>query len=79
MKALIIEDEKPSARRLSRLLEAMDIEVMEMLHSVAESVQWFGSHPHPDLIFLDIQLSDGLSFEIFDQVEVRSPIVFTTA
>lgn len=79
MKALIIEDEKPSARRLSRLLEAMNIEVSQMLHSVAESITWFEQHPHPDLIFLDIQLSDGLSFEIFDKVSVNSPIIFTTA
>ena len=79
MKALIIEDEKPSARRLTRLLETMDVEVSQMLHSVAESITWFETHSPPDLIFLDIQLSDGLSFEIFDQVEVRSPIIFTTA
>lgn len=79
MKALIIEDEKPSARRLSRLLEARKIEVCQMLHSVAESIAWFNANTAPDLIFLDIQLSDGLSFEIFDQVTVRSPIIFTTA
>ena len=79
MKALIIEDEKPSARRLSRLLGSMNIEVSEMLHSVAESIEWFEKNPPPDLIFLDIQLSDGLSFEIFDKVTVNSPIVFTTA
>ena len=50
-----------------------------MLHSVQESIEWFQSNPHPDLIFLDIQLSDGLSFEIFDYVEVQSAIIFTTA
>lgn len=79
MKALIIEDEKPSARRLSRLLEARSIEVAQMLHSVAESIAWFKENSAPELIFLDIQLSDGLSFEIFDEVAVRSPIIFTTA
>jgi DNA-binding LytR/AlgR family response regulator len=50
-----------------------------MLHSVAEAIEWFLNNPHPDLIFLDIQLSDGLSFEIFDAVEVKSAIIFTTA
>ncbi len=79
MKVIIIEDEKPSARRLSRLLGEMGVEVATMLHSVSEAVEWFQQHPHPDLIFLDIQLSDGLCFEIFDLVDVRSAIVFTTA
>jgi len=49
------------------------------LESVAESVEWFRNNPHPDLIFLDIHLEDGLSFSIFDQVKVNSPIIFTTA
>jgi len=79
MKVLIIEDEKPSARRLQRMLERNDVEVNMVLHSVHEAVTWFKDNDHPDLIFLDIQLSDGLSFEIFDQVEVKSAIIFTTA
>ena len=79
MNVLIIEDEKPAARRLARLLSDLDVEVSQMLHSVAESIEWFQNNPHPELIFLDIQLSDGLSFEIFDAVEVKSPIIFTTA
>ncbi len=79
MNVLIIEDEKPSARRLNRMLAEIDIAVNEMLHSVEEAVAWFQKNEHPDLIFLDIQLSDGLSFEIFDQVEVKSAIIFTTA
>jgi DNA-binding LytR/AlgR family response regulator len=79
MKVIIIEDEKPSARRLQRMLEKMDIQAETMLHSVEESVAWFQKNEHPDLIFLDIQLSDGLSFEIFDLVEVKSSIIFTTA
>ncbi|CAM4402715.1 LytR/AlgR family response regulator transcription factor [Zobellia nedashkovskayae] len=79
MKTIVIEDEKPAARRLSRLLSELDVEVSEMLHSVEEAVEWFLNNPHPDLIFLDIQLSDGLSFEIFDAVEVKSAIIFTTA
>ncbi|WP_222984522.1 LytR/AlgR family response regulator transcription factor [Flagellimonas meishanensis] len=79
MKVIIIEDEKPAARRLNRLLEALDVQVSTMLHSVDESIEWFQNNPHPDLIFLDIQLSDGLSFEIFDMIDVSSAIIFTTA
>ncbi|MEM8999216.1 MAG: LytTR family DNA-binding domain-containing protein [Bacteroidota bacterium] len=79
MKAIIIEDEKPAARRLGRLLEELDVNVSNMLHSVEESIDWFQNNEHPDLIFLDIQLSDGLSFEIFDVIEVKSAIIFTTA
>lgn len=79
MKAIIIEDEKPAARRLNRLLEELKVEVSTMLHSVEESIVWFLNNEHPELIFLDIQLSDGLSFEIFDQVTIKSAIIFTTA
>lgn len=79
MKVLIIEDEKPSARRLQRMLEKVGVSVNQMLHSVEESVHWFENNEHPDLIFLDIQLSDGLSFEIFDTIEIKSSIIFTTA
>ncbi len=79
MKVLIIEDERPSARRLQRMLEKQGLNVDTMLHSVSESIEWFSNNEHPDLIFLDIQLSDGLSFEIFDEVDVRSAIIFTTA
>ena len=79
MNVLIIEDEKPSARYLQRMLEKQEVNVNQMLHSVEEAVAWFQNNQHPDLIFLDIQLSDGLSFEIFDSVEVNSAIIFTTA
>tara|TARA_R110002074_G_scaffold400203_1_gene595143 strand:+ start:12108 stop:12872 length:765 start_codon:yes stop_codon:yes gene_type:complete len=79
MKTIIIEDEKPAARRLSRMLEGLDLKVSTMLHSVEEAIHWFQNNKHPDLIFLDIQLSDGLSFEIFDVIEVHSAIIFTTA
>ena len=79
MNVIIIEDEKPSARRLSRLLAELDMQVSVMLHSVEESINWFQNNKHPDLIFLDIQLSDGLSFEIFEEIEVKSAIIFTTA
>ncbi len=79
MNAIIIEDEKPSARYLKRMLEKQDVGVNQMLHSVSEAIAWFQNNPHPDLIFLDIQLSDGLSFEIFDVVQIKSAIIFTTA
>jgi len=79
MEVIIIEDEKPSARRLQRMLGKLDVSVSTMLHNVAEAIEWFSNNPHPNLIFLDIQLSDGLSFEIFDSVEIKSAIIFTTA
>tara|TARA_R110002073_G_scaffold8207_1_gene45663 strand:- start:102524 stop:103282 length:759 start_codon:yes stop_codon:yes gene_type:complete len=79
MNVIIIEDEKPAARRLSRMLSELGIEANTMLHSVEESLNWFQNNEHPDLIFLDIQLSDGLSFEIFEEVHVTSAIIFTTA
>jgi DNA-binding LytR/AlgR family response regulator len=79
MNVLIIEDEKPAARRLSRMLAELDIEVQQMLYSVEESLKWLQNNTHPDLIFLDIQLSDGLSFEIFEEIDVKSAIIFTTA
>jgi len=76
---IIIEDEKPAARRLGRMLKELGIEAKTMLHSVEESLNWFQNNEHPDLIFLDIQLSDGLSFEIFEEIPVSSAIIFTTA
>ena len=79
MNVIIIEDEKPSARRLSRMLNAIQVEAKTLLHSVEESITWFQNNEHPDLIFLDIQLSDGLSFEIFEAVEIKSAIIFITA
>lgn len=79
MNVLIIEDERPSARRLQRMLEKIGISVTQLLHSVEESITWFHNNPQPDLIFLDIQLSDGLSFEIFENIDITSAIIFTTA
>ena len=79
MNVLIIEDEKPAARHLSRMLQKVGVEVNTMLHSVEESIDWFLNNEQPDLIFLDIQLSDGLSFEIFDEITINSSIIFTTA
>lgn len=79
LRILIIEDEKPAARLLERKIEKMGYQVLEKLTSVEEAVNWLKQEEEPDLIFLDIQLSDGLSFEIFDQVVVKSAIIFTTA
>ena len=79
MNVIIIEDEKPSARHLQRMLSKLDVETDIMLHSVEESIEWFQNNEHPDLIFLDIQLSDGLSFEIFETIDIKSAVIFTTA
>ena len=79
MNIIIIEDEKPSARRLQRMLSALNMETDVMLHSVEESIDWFKNNKHPELIFLDIQLSDGLSFEIFEAIDIKSSVIFTTA
>ncbi|MGM5470849.1 LytR/AlgR family response regulator transcription factor [Flavobacteriaceae bacterium LMO-SS05] len=79
MRVIIIEDEKPSARRLKRMLEALHVKTETMLHSVEDAISWFQNNKHPDLILLDIQLSDGLSFEIFEAVDIKSAVIFTTA
>lgn len=79
MNVIIVEDEKPAARRLDRMLQVLGVKANVMLHSVEESLVWFQKNEHPDLIFLDIQLSDGLSFEIFENIEIKSAIIFTTA
>lgn len=81
MRTIIIEDEEFAARRLENMLRECDptIEIVTKLPSVKESVEWLRTNVQPDLIFLDIQLEDDLSFAIFEQVQVRSKIIFTTA
>jgi DNA-binding LytR/AlgR family response regulator len=81
MKALIIEDEYPAAERLEKLIRKADpeIKILEILDSVESAMNWFNRNPSPDLIFSDIQLSDGLSFEIFEKAVIKSPIIFTTS
>lgn len=76
---VIVEDEKPAARRLARLLTHQGLTCLAQLNDVHTAVEWFQQHEAPSLLFLDIQLSDGLSFEIFKHVEIQTPIIFTTA
>ncbi len=81
MKVLIIEDEPFAQNELKRLLGIIDpkVKVLDCLESIEESIDWLEINDEPDLIFLDVQLSDGLSFEIFQKMEVKAPIIFTTA
>jgi DNA-binding LytR/AlgR family response regulator len=81
MKVLIIEDEKPAAEKLQKDLLKCNtlVEVVAILGSVDETVGWMRQHPAPELLFMDIELSDGLSFKIFENVAVNCPVIFTTA
>ena len=80
IKTVIIEDEKPAARKLERLISLFaDLEIVAILHSVDEGIEWFANNPHPDLIFSDIVLGDGLSFDIFEKVPTKSFMIYTTA
>ena len=81
MKVVIIEDEKPAVDKLRNALDKCDndIQVITILKSIQHSVRWFGENSMPDLVFMDIELSDGLSFKIFDKINITCPIIFTTA
>ncbi|MFY7811132.1 MAG: LytR/AlgR family response regulator transcription factor [Flavobacterium sp.] len=79
MTIIIIEDEQPAARFLKRKIESLGFEVLKMLHSVQESINYFNENLVPDLLFLDIQLSDGLSFEIIEKCNINCAVIFTTA
>lgn len=81
MRTVIVEDEIAASQALEKLISevAPDTQVVEVLQSVDESVEWFSSQPMPDLVFMDIHLADGSSFSIFDEVEISCPIIFTTA
>ena len=80
-KVLIIEDEKPAAKRLEKMLLeiASDFEIVQRCDSIESSVLFFKLGLIPDLVMLDVQLGDGLSFDIFKQVEISCPVIFTTA
>ncbi|KMQ70024.1 LytTR family transcriptional regulator [Chryseobacterium sp. FH2] len=80
MKTVIIEDEKPASRKLERMLnEFPEIEVVAKIESVEQGIQWFSENGHPQLIFSDIVLGDGLSFDIFEKVPTKGFIIYTTA
>lgn len=81
MNVVIVEDERPAAERLRKALHECDagIHVVAHLQTVAETVRWFDSNPSPDLLFLDVRLTDGLSLEVFGSTIVACPVVFTTA
>ncbi len=81
MRVLIIEDETPAANRLTKMLKSIgdEMEVVKHLDSVESGVRYLKASENIDLIFMDIQLGDGLSFDIFQQIEVKAPVIFTTA
>src|SRR4051794_2662787 len=81
MQVMIVEDEKLLAKRLQNILQTVEpaAKVVAVTHSVEESVEWLQLNKAPDLILMDIELADGQSFDIFQKVEVESPVIFTTA
>ncbi|WP_138485094.1 LytR/AlgR family response regulator transcription factor [Dyadobacter bucti] len=81
MRILIIEDETKTGKELKRQLEALNdtLEILSILPSIKSAVKWFSENQLPDLIFADIQLADGLSFEIFKQLKIQAPVIFCTA
>lgn len=81
VRAVIIEDELPAARLLNRMLQSVrpEWEVVVLPGTIEDAGKWFAEHPHPDILFLDIQLTDGLSFMFIEQARPQSMIVFTTA
>jgi DNA-binding LytR/AlgR family response regulator len=81
MKILIIEDEKPAAEKLQKALAKADanIQFSGIINSVSASIDYFKTHPQPDLVMMDIELTDGLSFKIFDSIQLNCPVIFTTA
>ncbi len=81
LKVLIYEDESLSAEHLVKLIGQYDpsIELLGIIESVKQGVEWFSNHPHPDLLLMDIQLSDGSCFDLFKQIRLEIPVIFTTA
>jgi DNA-binding LytR/AlgR family response regulator len=81
MKVLIVEDEKPASQKLIRLLEEVEpgIIILDVVSSIAGATNWLVSNQQPDLIFMDIQLEDGICFEIFEKCTIKTPVIFTTA
>jgi len=81
MKAVIVEDEIVAVQNLQHLISQVNssIEIIAVLESIEESVEWFSVNPNPHLVFMDIHLSDGSSFSIFEKVKIHAPVIFTTA
>lgn len=81
MRVIIIEDEIPAANRLAKMLQMIsdDIEIVKKIDSIESAVRFLPNAENIDLIFMDIQLADGLSFDIFHQTQVKAPVIFTTA
>ena len=81
MKTVIIEDEKAAVRNLTSLLNEVkpEAEIIAILDSINSTIEWFGIHPMPELVFMDIHLADGSAFEIFDHISITCPIFFPTA
>ncbi|MGD1842385.1 MAG: LytR/AlgR family response regulator transcription factor [Thermonemataceae bacterium] len=81
LNVLIVEDEAPAARRLQKLIQEIvpDWCILDVIDSVEDATSWLKTHENPQLIFMDIQLADGISFHIFEHISVKVPIIFTTA
>lgn len=81
MKIFIVEDEELAVKKLTKTLQSIDgeLEIAGTADSIASTVDWLKSNPQPDLILMDIELADGQSFEIFNQFDVKSPVIFTTS
>ncbi len=82
MKILIVEDELPAVRTLKKILAEipeLEAEIVNCTDSVISTIEWLKNNPAPELIFMDIHLTDGLSFDIFSAIDIKSPIIFTTA
>lgn len=81
MNVLIIEDEQPAAQRLEKLIKSIVPEayVLGKLDTIKASVEWLNNHEQPDIVFMDVQLADGISFSIFESCDIKAPIIFTTA
>jgi DNA-binding LytR/AlgR family response regulator len=81
MKVLIVEDERPASQKLIRLLEEIEpgIIILDVVGSIAGTINWLEINRQPDLVFMDIQLEDGICFEIFEKCSIKTPVIFTTA
>src|SRR5690242_1458601 len=81
MKVVIVEDEMPALNQLKKMLDdsTFDIDVLKVLTSVQESIDWFQDHELPDLMLMDIELSDGLSLDLIETAKINCPVIFITA